>query len=218
MLIAVPLTDRDFEERAERALKTGADIIEVRADQFEDPDPEKVERCVRSVKEKGGRTILTVRSPREGGKEVPSRMEIFEKVAPLSDFTDLEISSRDLIPRIRDIVSRSGKRLILSFHDFERTPPRWIIREVIREGMRHGAIPKVAVMAKKEKDVLDLLCAGGEVEGEKILIAMGDEGKISRICSFIAGSVITYCSFGEALAPGQIPLEEMVKLRSLFGK
>ena len=218
MLIAVPLTDKGFEERIESALKKGADIIEIRADQFDDPDPRNIEDCVRFVQERGGKTILTVRSPQEGGREVPSRIEIFKRVSPLSDYTDLELSSRDLIPAVREIVLKAGRRLILSYHNFERTPPRWIIREVLREGMRNEAIPKVAVMARTYKDVLDLLCSGGEVEGEKILIAMGEAGKISRLCSFIAGSVITYCSFGEALAPGQIPLEDMVKLKSLFGK
>jgi len=218
MLIAVPLKDKDFNSRAREALEKGADIIEVRADQFDNPTPQKVEECIRFVQDLGGKTILTVRSPEEGGREVPSRTDIFERCSPLSDYTDLELASRDLLPAVKERVLSAGKRLILSYHNFERTPPRWIIRETIREALRHGSIPKVAVMAHKERDVLDLICAGGEVEGEKILIAMGDAGKVSRICAFIAGSIITYCSFGEALAPGQIRLEEMVKIKSLLGK
>ena len=218
MLIAVPLTEEEFRERAKTAVEKGADIIEIRADQFENPDPESIEECVRFVHSLGAKTILTVRSPEEGGREVPNRIEIFRNVSPVSDYTDLELSSRELLPEVKEIVQKAGKRLILSFHDFERTPPVWIIREVIREALRHSAVPKVSVMAKTEEDVLRLLCAGGEMEGDKILIAMGKAGKISRLCGFIAGSFITYCSLGRALAPGQIPVEEMVKLRELFIK
>ena len=218
MLIAVPLTGEKFNERTREAVEKGADIIEIRADQFENPDPESIEECVRFVHSLGAKTILTVRSPQEGGREVPNRIEIFRRVSPISDYTDLELSSKDLLPEVKEIVHRTGKRLILSFHDFERTPPAWIIREVIREAIRHSAVPKVAVMAKTEEDVLRLLCAGGEVKGDKILIAMGDAGKVSRLCGFVAGSFITYCSLGRALAPGQIPVEEMVKLRELFVK
>ena len=218
MLIAVPLTEEKFNERTREAVEKGADIIEIRADQFENPDPEKIEECVRSVQSLGTKAILTVRSPKEGGREVEGRIEIFRRVSPISDYTDLELSSKDLLPEVKEIVHRAGKRLILSFHDFGRTPPAWIIREVIREALRHSAVPKVAVMARTEEDVLRLLCAGGEVKGEKILIAMGEAGKISRLCAFVAGSTITYCSLGRALAPGQIPVEEMVKLRELFIK
>ena len=218
MLIAVPLTEEDFKERARTAVEKGADIVEIRADQFEEPDPEKIEECVRTVHSLGAKTILTIRSPEEGGREVRGRIEIFRRVSPISDYTDLELSSRDLLPEVKEIVQKAGRRLILSFHDFERTPPAWIIKEVIREAFRHSAIPKVSVMTKTEEDVLRLLCAGGEIRGEKILIAMGEAGKISRLCGFIAGSLITYCSLGRALAPGQIPVEEMVKLRELFVK
>ena len=57
---------------------------------------------------------------------------------------------------------------------------------------------------------------GKEEEGEKILIAMGDYGKVSRVAGFVFGSVITYSFVGSAVAPGQIELKEMVRLRSLL--
>jgi len=45
---------------------------------------------------------------------------------------------------------------------------------------------------------------------------MGDYGKVSRIAGFVFGSVITYSFVGSAVAPGQIELKEMVRIRSLL--
>lgn len=218
MLIAVPLTDKDFKERVKEAKEKGADIVELRVDQFSKTDPDYVLDLLRTAKEEGLRTILTVRSPEEGGREVANRREIFEKVAPESDYADVELSSRDLIIPVRNAVSKGGGNLIVSFHNFELTPANWIIREVLREEHRYGGIPKVAVKANSYEDVARLLCVGNQEKYEKILIAMGEIGRISRLAGFVFGSVISYASLGESLAPGQLPLEEMVKLRELFYK
>ena len=216
MLIAVPLTDKNFKERVKEAKEKGADLVELRVDQFSRTEVGYVLELIRFAKSIGLGTILTVRKPEEGGREVKNRREIFEKVGPESDYVDLELSSRDLIVPVREAVSEGGGKLILSFHDFERTPPSWVIREVIREGIRYGGIPKVAVTARSYEDVARLLCTASKERGEKILIAMGDLGKVSRVAGFVFGSVITYASLGEALAPGQLPLEEVVKLRELL--
>lgn len=218
MLIAVPLTERNFSERVREAKEKGADLVELRVDQFERRDAEYVEERVREVKEVGLGVILTVRSPEEGGRDVRNRREIFERVAPLCDYADIELSSRDMIISVRNAVARGGGKLIVSFHNFELTPPNWVLREVLREGHRYGGIPKVAVRANSYEDVARLLCVGNQEKYEKILIAMGDVGSISRLAGYIFGSVITYSSLGESLAPGQLPLEDMVKLRELFYK
>jgi hypothetical protein len=73
-------------------------------------------------------TILTIRSPQEGGKEVPNRKELFERACPHSDYTDIELSSQDLLPFVRDLVKGSGEKLIISYHNFGLTPANWILR------------------------------------------------------------------------------------------
>jgi len=150
--------------------------VELRVDQFGRTDAEYVEDLAHRVRDSGLKLILTVRIPQEGGREVRNREEIFRRVAPLSDFTDVELRER-----------ASG-------------------------------IPKIAVRANSMEDVARLLCIGHQEKYDKILIAMGEVGKISRIAGFVFGSVITYASLDESLAPGQIPLEETVKLRELFYK
>ncbi len=218
MLIAVPLTDKNFSDRVREAKDKGADLVELRVDQFSRTEVSYVTELLELAKDVGLGTILTVRIPSEGGREVSNRREIFEKVAPMSDYTDVELSERELLIFVRNTVERGGGKMIVSFHNFEMTPPNWVIREIIREGHRYGGIPKVAVKANSHEDVARLLCVGNQEKYEKILIAMGDLGKVSRIAGFIFGSVITYASLGESLAPGQLPLEEVVKLRELLYK
>ncbi|WP_448588250.1 type I 3-dehydroquinate dehydratase [Thermocrinis sp.] len=213
MLIAVPLSDRNLKEDLIAIKELGADIVELRVDMFEGTEPEYVFECVQRAKDVGLLTILTVRSAKEGGRDVPDKERIFERVSPLSDYTDIELSSQTLIP----FVKRLAKKLIVSYHNFELTPANWILREVFREGRRWGVdIVKVAVKANSYEDTARLLCSARQEEGEKIVIAMGKYGKVSRLAGFIFGSVISYAYYKEATAEGQLSLQEMVKLREEF--
>ncbi|NPA32708.1 MAG: type I 3-dehydroquinate dehydratase [Aquificae bacterium] len=216
MLIAVPLDDKDFSAKVREAKEKGADLVELRVDQFSDTSLPYVKELLLYAKDSGLGTILTVRIPEEGGREVPNREELLWELSVLSDYTDVELSQRGLIVKLYPRVKEAGKKLIISYHNFELTPPNWIIREVLREGYRYGGIPKLALSARSYEDVARLLCVARQVEGEKILISMGQKGKISRVAGFVFGSVITYAFLGKSFAPGQIPLEEMVRLRDLF--
>ncbi len=217
MLIAVPLSDQNLEEDLKAVKELGADIVELRVDMFKRTEPDYVLSWVKRAKEVGLLTILTVRSKEEGGREVPERERIFELVSPHADYTDIELSSQALIPYVRNITKNSGKKLIISYHNFELTPANWIIREIFREGRRWGAdVVKVAVKANSYEDSARLLCIARQEEGQKIIISMGRYGKISRISGFIFGSVISYAYYKQTTAEGQLSLEEMVKLREKF--
>ncbi len=213
MKIAVPLTDVNFEENTKLCKEKGADIVELRVDMFQDRSIQKVQYLIDYAHSLGLETILTVRSEREGGSFVENREKIFTKCAPISDYTDIELSSKDLLAKIKPL----ARKLIISYHNFQITPAEWVLKEIIREARRLGAhIVKLAVMANSYEDVAKLLCVGRDDDGDKILIAMGSYGKLSRICAFAFGSVITYSYIGQSVAPGQLPLDEMVKLRSML--
>ncbi len=215
MLIAVSLNDKDFKENVKEAKNLGADIIELRVDTFSDTSVEKVREFIDFVHSYGLKTILTVRDPKEGGSEVKNREEIFKKLSRISDFVDVELRNKDLIFKVREWKGENTK-IIVSYHDFERTPANWVLREILREAKRFGDIPKLAVKANSYEDSARLLCVANQEKYEKIVIAMGDFGKITRIAGFIFGSVISYASLKEALAPGQIPAKKLVELRKLF--
>ncbi len=70
---------------------------------------------------------------------------------------------------------------------------------------------KMAVTASSPDDVLRLLNVTRKAnkKGRVITIAMGDAGRISRIVAPLLGSEITYASVGDAVAPGQLQLNEL---------
>lgn len=216
MLVAVPLTDEDFRDKVREAKEKGADLVELRVDQFSKTDVGYVSDLLSLTKELGLGTILTVRIEEEGGRNVPNRREILRELSPKSDYVDVELRAKEDIFLVKNALTTG--RLILSYHNFDLTPASWVIREILREGYRYGGLPKVAVKANSYEDVARLLCVGNSEKYDKILIAMGELGRISRLAGYIFGSVITYASLGRSLAPGQLPLEEMVKLRELFYK
>ena len=214
MKIALPVTDERFDEVLLKA--KNADILEFRVDSFSNKDVDFVSSLLRKAKEKGFETILTIRSEKEGGTYVENRLKMFEKLMPLSDYTDIELSSIDIISYISRLSKEYGKKLIVSYHNFEMTPANFVIKETIREALRYGDIPKIALKANSYEDVSRLLCSAQDVKTPKILISMGDLGKISRIAGFIFGSFITYVYLEKPNAPGQLSLEEALYLRNMF--
>jgi 3-dehydroquinate dehydratase/shikimate dehydrogenase len=99
-------------------------------------------------------------------------------------------------------------RVMLSVHDFARTPalPRKILRN-------YGDVDVVKIAAKASSiaDSLRLLEAA---KGFKNLVAvpMGEIGLPARILALREGSALAYAPVGEATAPGQVSLREMLHL------
>ncbi|NPB08413.1 MAG: type I 3-dehydroquinate dehydratase, partial [Aquificae bacterium] len=111
MLLAVPLDDKNFSENLRKAKEKGADLVELRVDQFSDTELSYVEERIKEAKETGLGTILTVRLPSEGGREVKNRGEILENLSPLSDYTDVELSDRYTLIKVSQKVREAGKKL-----------------------------------------------------------------------------------------------------------
>ncbi len=218
-LIAVSLDDRNYEENLKKAKNLGADAIEYRIDGFEDTSLKHCKEVIGFGKSLGLGAILTIRAPYEGGiKEIPNRVEYYRELTPLVDFVDIELTApRGEKEEVKKIVKSNGKKLILSYHDFEKTPPIGEIEGIFSQMVNEGAdIAKVSFKAESLKDVSNLLCVANKQPIPTITIAMGELGKISRIAGFVFNSVISYCALERAFAPGQLTLKEMVELRKKF--
>ncbi|MFQ5887416.1 MAG: type I 3-dehydroquinate dehydratase [Candidatus Hydrothermarchaeales archaeon] len=198
----------------------GADLIEIRADGLKDPDPAKVKKLLKSVgRETELPFILTNRVMDEGGAFMGSEAErllILKKNMGFADAVDIELSTekkkRDkLIEKAKD----QGIPVIVSAHDFEKTPGEEAMLKTIAEEFKAGAsVAKIAVMADSKEDVLKLLNVTAEAVklGNVCTIAMGEAGKLSRIVAPLFGSCITYASVGEPTAPGQLTVKEVRRL------
>ena len=110
--------------------------------------------------------------------------------------------------------------VIASVHDFEATPPRAELEDLLDRATAAGDVGKLAVTAGDAGDVLDLLAATWEhaERGATVAtMAMGEAGRHSRAVCPLYGSRIGYAPVdpGDATAPGQY---DLATLRSLIDR
>ncbi|WP_099809945.1 type I 3-dehydroquinate dehydratase [Streptococcus suis] len=212
MKIVVPIMPRNLEEV--EAIDVGrlseADLIEWRADYL---PKEEILTVAPAIFEKcnGKEVIFTVRTTREGGHLDLADQEyvnLIKEVAALyqPDYIDFEYYSyKSVFEQMLEFPN-----LVLSYHNFEETPSNYM--EIMSElTSLSPAVVKMAVMAKTEQDVLDVM---NYTRGFKSLnteqtfatIAMGELGKLTRIAGVITGSCWTFASLDETSAPGQMSL------------
>jgi 3-dehydroquinate dehydratase/shikimate dehydrogenase len=100
------------------------------------------------------------------------------------------------------------KRILLSAHDFEGTPP---LEQIDIE--KHAVVDamKVAAKAQTITDSVRLLWVAKRSK-KIVAVPMGDVGLPARILALREGSALAYAPVGEATAPGQISLREMLHL------
>jgi 3-dehydroquinate dehydratase/shikimate dehydrogenase len=188
--------------RDEASCADGADLVELRLDTVRDLDLEGA---------LAGRTrpvLVTCRPAWEGGQFTGAedeRRAILRRALELgADWVDLEW--RGGFEAL--IAERQGRNVVLSTHDFERTPDDLEARYRAMRGTG-AAVVKMAVRSRSAGDVVRLLRLGRAGRGERlVLVGMGPAGVPTRLLPGHFGSCWTYA--GEAVAPGQVCLSEMV--------
>jgi len=100
-------------------------------------------------------------------------------------------------------------RIMLSIHDFERTPS--LPRDIVVA--RHGQVDavKIAARAKTIADSVRLLKVARRSRNF-VAVPMGDVGLPARLLALREGSELAYAPVAEATAPGQVSLEETLRL------
>ena len=102
------------------------------------------------------------------------------------------------------------KVLVISSHDFKVTPPASVMMATLQKAMAAGAdIAKLAVTPNSTADTLALLTVTQEAEFPVSTIAMGKLGSHTRVVAPIYGSVLTYGAVEDAVAPGQLRIDEL---------
>lgn len=208
----VPLTQR----------AQGADVLELRADYCEG-DADAALGLVAKIRAVSKCPILlTIRRLTEGGyffQDEAHRLSLFQKLIPRVDAVDVELYAME----IRDDVIKSAykhhKPVVVSYHNFLRTPSRSKLEEVADDAVQAGAnMLKIAVMAQSTADVRALQAFTTEFSRDILLttISMGDMGAVSRILNPFLGSCFTYGFVGEPTVPGQIHIQDLRRLIDLF--
>ncbi len=194
-----------------KAKKLGADIIELRIDLLS----QKPQVVFEELRKLDLPVIITNRMKDQGGSWQGSEEERIRELLfllPFADAVDIELCARD-----RDIVvnkaRNAGKTVIISSHDFQKTPDNRVMDGIIRESLEAGAdIAKLAVMPGSLCDVLRLLEVTLHAGGPVCTISMGATGKHSRVIAPVYGSVMTYGYVDNPTAPGQIRIDELKNL------
>lgn len=225
--VCVPIVEKTREDilsTAKAICSTEADLVEWRADWYEDvsafSEVIKTADMLRSIL---GETplLFTFRSAREGGEKelsLESYAALLESVAKTGfvDLIDVEVfSGDDAVKNIIQTAHAHGVKVIASNHDFEGTPAREELVARLCKMQDLGAdILKIAVMPQTRSDVLTLLSVTEEMSSRHtsrpvITMSMGRTGALSRLCGEVFGSAVTFASFGKVSAPGQIAIEDL---------
>jgi 3-dehydroquinate dehydratase-1 len=161
--------------------------------------------------------LVTNRVAGEGGEapDTPARLDALETALeqPAVEAVDIELAAvaEGNRARVVEHAHEHGVVVVVSTHDFECTPERARMRELLAAAGEYGDVAKLAVTANDPGDVLDLLAVTDEAtgEGERVAtMAMGEAGRHSRAVAPVYGSRIGYAPVdpANATAPGQYDL------------
>ena len=215
-MVCVPIfkTDIDSAQKTvNKALKLGADMMELRIDALKNPDVDKIINFMDKLE---CRVIATNRMENEGGLFEGSeneRISILKDVSKHADYVDIELRTNH---KLRNKVVKSSKNSIISYHNFKKTPSIAELLKIVQLEKEIGDIAKFAVMPQNIGDTLKVLEVLLEVE-DTIAISMGELGSYTRVAASLFGSPITYASLDDVSAPGQIDIESTRLFLSKFG-
>ena len=187
------------------ALESGADMLELRLDLIGE-DPSKLYLLIPgSVK-----SIVTCRS---GVYSESERLRMLQAgMKQGADYMDIELeTAAGDLKQLLATASETGTRVIISYHDFERTADREELESVmIGCYEKGGEIAKIATRVNAPEDIRNLLSLY-DLPGKKVIIGMGTQGRITRLIAPYLGAEFTFASTGRSgeTAPGQLSLKEL---------
>lgn len=232
-LIAVPVMGKTKEELVSEIrdiVPLAPDILEWRGDFLRSGyDINEALTVYKAVKKEAGNipVLFTIRTAEEGGK-LPYDSKGYRDLLSVLieagiDLVDIEMERhRETGDEIMAQAKEKHVPVIMSYHDFEKTPGKEEIERRILSMKERGAdVAKIAVMSHSAKDTLTVMEALLSVHGKYpdypvIAIAMGKDGKILRMAGELLGSVMTFASGKEASAPGQIAISDMRRILSIL--
>ncbi|NHV98696.1 MAG: type I 3-dehydroquinate dehydratase [Thaumarchaeota archaeon] len=213
----------DNASRVSRAImvaeRLGASLVELRLDHAGEKQYEAV---LKTVESSHVGCVATIRPSWDGGAyhgDESRRLRLFEKAleAPFK-YVDVEQKSK-----IASIVSRLASErsigLILSRHEWAGTPGVKTLSKILSEMRKKDAdMYKIVTRVRSPLDEANILFFISSIRGSRVVcFGMGEEGLVTRILAPLLGGFMTYASYGEPLAPGQLNLRRMVSIYRRMG-
>jgi 3-dehydroquinate dehydratase type I len=200
---------------AVKKVESLVDLFEVRIDLIGDGWAEiarKLEKpwiaCNRMVEEGG----------KWNGNEARRIERLLQAIELGAEIVDIEYNAKNVDNIIHFVKKRAS--CLLSFHDFQKTPPLDTLKQIVQNELKAGAdICKVVTTAQKFEDNLTVMKLIAESPKTRMIaFAMGPQGLISRVMAPMVGADFTYGAVerGKESAPGQLPVTEMFKIYEMI--
>ncbi len=195
-------------EQAKRVAPV-SDVIEVRLDMLGEIDLPLLTSTIQTP------LLMTNRPKWEGGEysgDERTRITFLEEAMGLGcDYVDIELlAPEESRHRLLEETKSTNTDLIVSWHNFERTPASPDLSKILEQMAEAGGdIGKIITMAHDYHDVLRVLQLqedAARLDFPLIAFCMGRAGTISRVATLELGGYMTYCAAdeGDAVAPGQL--------------
>jgi 3-dehydroquinate dehydratase-1 len=189
-----------------------ADLIEVRLDSLTEHDRlSEIAKCTKipliatnkSLEQHGGFS----------GTETERQKILVDAAKNVFDYVDVDLGTSKQKELIHGIHG-AGAKVIISFHDFQKTPEPQQLEKVLNEEVSLGAdVCKIITTAQTMKDNLTTLdfVSKASKKVKVVCFAMGDLGVHSRLVSPVFGAFFTFASLDEKrkTAKGQLTIKEM---------
>ncbi len=161
------------------------------------------------------KTILTFRP---GNSDLSkAKNTLLHAIRSGADFVDIEMEANDdYFIAISSEAKKKGCKIIVSYHNYTRTPDRADLENIIAKCKKlNDGFTKISTKINNSSDLSRLLSLY-ENNDKLIAIGMGERGKISRIAATELGSPFTYVSpdDGFKTAEGQLSLSEYLQIRN----
>jgi 3-dehydroquinate dehydratase-1 len=209
LVVGVILTRADL-RRAVR-MRNPPDLFELRLDALF-ARREEVEAALRDLR---APLIITARHPREGGSNqlsVQERRALLLRFLPHAAYVDLELRSIGAFAAIWEAARARRIRIIVSFHDFNKTPSRPRLDEIARTAISLGAdLLKIATRTDTQEQFGRLLEFFAETSSRLPTAAMGIGrlGRAARRELIRRGSTLNYAHLGRSRIAGQPSLSDI---------
>ncbi|MGM9537097.1 MAG: type I 3-dehydroquinate dehydratase [Candidatus Onthomonas sp.] len=231
--IIVPVLGETLEQllaEAEQVKSVPADLAEWRLDWYDGVEnTDELLEAAKSLRETLGELpiLATFRTAKEGGQRHISEegyAHIIRTLAEsgLVDLIDIEVFTGDeLVGELIAFCHEKGVKVVLSNHDFDKTPPEAELVKRLQKMEELGAdLSKIAVMPRSPEDVLTLLSATrarSRVSARPVVtMSMGALGAVSRLSGQVFGSALTFGSAARASAPGQVEAGKLAQTLELL--
>lgn len=159
--------------------------------------------------------IVTARAPGEGGANnliAAKRRTLLLRFLPRAAYLDLELRSAKILEPVLRSASENKIATIISFHDFQTTPPAFRLDDIVSRARSLGAsLIKVATRTDTAAQLERLLDFFERHRGRADVVAMGigKLGRASRRKLVLRGCPLNYGHLGSPGAPGQLSVPEL---------